>query len=59
MLKTSKPAFMKAVKKLKTEKDDLVQKVEYLKTVESTVTDLKRQGYLDENGLPLKSKGKP
>ena len=50
---------MKAVKKLKTEKDDLVQKVEYLKTVESTVTDLRRQGFLDENGLPMKNKGKP
>ena len=59
MLKTSKPAFMKAVKKLKTEKDDLIQKVEFLKTVDSTLTDLKRQGFLDENGMPTKNKVKP
>ena len=59
MLKTSKPAFMNSVKKLRTERDDLVSKVDMLKSVESTLTDLKRQGYLDESGTPIKIKGKP
>lgn len=49
-LKTSKPAFMNSVKKLKTERDDLIQKVDLLRTVEQTLNEMKREGYLDEKG---------
>lgn len=47
---------MKDVKKLKTERDDLIQKVDLLKTVESTLSELKREGYLDERGTPIRKK---
>lgn len=41
-LKTNKPAFMNSVKKLRTERDDLIQKVDLLRSVEQTLNDLKR-----------------
>lgn len=47
---------MNSVKKLKTERDDLIQKVDLLRKVEQTLNELKREGYLDERGQPVRKK---
>lgn len=55
-LKQNKNDFMNSVKTLKTERDDLAQKCELLKTAEQTLKELRRDGFLDEHGLPIKKK---
>ena len=56
LLKKDKQGFLKAVKKLRTDKDKYYEEVTKLKSVETMMENLVRQGVIDPKGTPINRK---